>query len=186
MSTTVPEATSAPVVGSWYVELRRLDDQHADPAMAPTVDAVDVVVPEDVVEQRIGVPAIADELDARALSDGVVVRQRAVEHDRLRRRRRPTRSRPARCSPFRDRYRRPRLGDTSDRCGSRLMLVAPCAAAIASLVSSMVYGPDRVLVAEADRGAVGTRAGRTARGGCASRPWRSRRRFPRRSPRTST
>ena len=61
----------------------RLDDEHSDAAVAPSVDAVDVVVPEDVVQQRVGVPPVADELDAGALAGGVIVGQWTVECDRV-------------------------------------------------------------------------------------------------------
>ena len=61
----------------------RLDDQHADATVTPAVDAIDVVVPEDVVEQRVRVPAITDELDARAFTSSMVGRQRPIENDRL-------------------------------------------------------------------------------------------------------
>ena len=61
----------------------RLDDQHADSAVAPTVDAVDVVMPEDVVEQCVRVPPVADPLDTGTFAGDVVVVERAVEGDGL-------------------------------------------------------------------------------------------------------
>ena len=65
------------------VELRsgRLDDELPDQAVAPAVDAVDVVVPEDVVQLRVGVPLVLDELEAGAVGDRVGVLERCIQGD---------------------------------------------------------------------------------------------------------
>ena len=63
----------------------RLDDQLADEAVAPVVDAVDVRVEEDVVELDVRVPAVLDELHAGVLTRGVRVLERLGQRDRLRR-----------------------------------------------------------------------------------------------------
>src|SRR2546427_1965656 len=40
-----------------------LDVEHADRAVPPTVDTVDVVVPENIVERNVRIPALLNELD---------------------------------------------------------------------------------------------------------------------------
>ena len=62
----------------------RLDDELADEALAPAVDPVHVVVPEDVVQLHVGIPAVLDELGAGALAGGVVVAQRLGQRERPR------------------------------------------------------------------------------------------------------
>jgi hypothetical protein len=49
-----------------------LDDQHSDAAVAPAVDAVDVIVPKDVVEHHVGIPPVLDELRAGPFARGVI------------------------------------------------------------------------------------------------------------------
>ena len=77
MSTIVPESTSAPVCGIVVGGALRLDDQLADEAVAPVVDAVDVRVEEDVVELDVRVPAVLDELHAGVLTRRVRVLEAA-------------------------------------------------------------------------------------------------------------
>ena len=60
----------------------RLDDQLADQAMAPVVDGVHVVVPEDVVELDVGVPDVLHELGTRPLTSRVSVGEGRREGDR--------------------------------------------------------------------------------------------------------
>ena len=57
----------------------RLDDELAHQAVAPVVDAVDVVVEEDVVELDVRVPAVLDELGAGPLAGRVGVGEWRVE-----------------------------------------------------------------------------------------------------------
>ena len=57
----------------------RFDDELADEAVAPVVDAVDVVVPEDVVEGDVRVPALLHELHAGVLTGQVVADERRVD-----------------------------------------------------------------------------------------------------------
>ena len=61
-------------VGSWYVEPLGSTISCPTRAVAPVVDAVDVVVQEDVVELDVRIPAGLHELDAGVLTRRVVVR----------------------------------------------------------------------------------------------------------------
>ena len=69
----------------------RLDDELADQAVAPVVDAVDVVVPEDVVEHDVREPDLLDELGADPLVGGMGVARAASLSVRSRLPRRGTR-----------------------------------------------------------------------------------------------
>ena len=51
----------------------RFDDELTDQAVTPAVDPVHMVVPEDVVEGGVGIPAVLDELGAGELTGRVVL-----------------------------------------------------------------------------------------------------------------
>ena len=90
MSTRCPSPPRLPVTGSWSRRALRLDDQLTDQAVAPAVDPVDVVVPEDVVEHDVGVPPLLDELGAGELARGVVGAEPRSQRHRPGASRRPT------------------------------------------------------------------------------------------------
>ena len=98
MSTIVPESTSAPVCGIVVGRAPGLDDQLADEAVAPVVDAVDVVCQKTLSSWTSGYQRYWTNSMPAYSPGGVLVRERLGQRDRLRGACRSRRSGGSRCS----------------------------------------------------------------------------------------